>query len=177
MEFESWRSFWNFERSTKTTFRYIHGVETRNFLKTILHTSKSRIEEIQTGSRFFRAQIGYSEQSVMLEGGDSSDEEIPYPSERMKPLRGKASDGRANPRGIPVLYLAFDLKTALSEIRPWVGTKCTVGVFHTNESLKLIDFSKDSIKNPICLEEPCKERKESIVWGYKVDPIVKTDFQ
>lgn len=165
MEFESWKSFLVFERSIKTTFRYIHGEEAHKFLETVLYTSKSRIEEIPSGSILYRAQMGCDKETVMHEDGESWDNEIPYSRERMKPMPGRASDGRANSRGIPVLYLSSDLKTALSEVRPWVGSKCTVGIFQTNKSLKLIDFSKDNINSKIYLKEPGCEKKESIVWG------------
>jgi RES domain-containing protein len=39
----------------------------------------------------------------------------------MKPIPKWQGEGRANPRGIPVLYLATHRETALAEVRPWIG--------------------------------------------------------
>lgn len=39
----------------------------------------------------------------------------------MKPLSNSASEGRANPKGIPYLYVATDKETAMSEVRPSLG--------------------------------------------------------
>ena len=47
----------------------------------------------------------------------------------MKPLGGRATDGRANPRGIPCLYLATTKETAMSEVRPWIGSYVSAGQF------------------------------------------------
>lgn len=54
-----------------------------------------------------------------------------------------ASDGRANPIGIPYLYLASDVKTAVSEVRPAKGGRVAVAEFTLREggSPKLIDLS------------------------------------
>ncbi len=63
----------------------------------------------------------------------------------MKPLPEKASEGRVNPRGIPCLYLATDEKTAISEVRPWVGSYVTVAEFETRKPLRLVDCSRCEI--------------------------------
>ncbi|MFZ0569740.1 MAG: RES domain-containing protein [Rhodomicrobium sp.] len=44
----------------------------------------------------------------------------------MKPIPNWLSEGRANPRGIPYLYLASTRDTALAEVRPWIGSHITV---------------------------------------------------
>jgi hypothetical protein len=63
----------------------------------------------------------------------------------MKPLTEKATEGRVNPKGIPYLYLATDQKTAISEIRPWVGKYVTLAEFETCKDLTLIDCSRFDI--------------------------------
>jgi len=55
--------------------------------------------------------------------------EIPHPPERMKPLAGRACERRADPEGIPYLYLAAAKDTALGEVRPWLGSMISLGVF------------------------------------------------
>ncbi|WP_366931004.1 RES family NAD+ phosphorylase [Mesorhizobium sp.] len=47
----------------------------------------------------------------------------------MRPLAGRASEGRANPKGIPCLYMAVDRHTALAECRPWIGSLVSIGAF------------------------------------------------
>jgi hypothetical protein len=46
--------------------------------------------------------------------------------------------GRANPPGFAYLYLATDVKTALAEMRPWVGESLTLAVFKIKKKLKLV---------------------------------------
>lgn len=56
------------------------------------------------------------------------------------PPRGKPSHGRANPPGIPYLYLASTAVTAVSEVRPHTGEKATVATFTVPGNLKLVDL-------------------------------------
>lgn len=65
----------------------------------------------------------------------------PYPIEEMgKPPEDVTDYGRANPFGIPYLYVASDLKTALSEVRPHVGEYICVATFKVISDLKLADL-------------------------------------
>lgn len=57
-----------------------------------------------------------------------------------KPPEKISTAGRANPLGIPYLYLASNIKTAISEIRPHKGDKITVATFSVIETLKLVDL-------------------------------------
>ncbi len=59
------------------------------------------------------------------------------PSKMGIPPAEKARNGRANPVGIPYLYLASNLKTAISEIRPSLKDKVTVGRFKLLEPFRL----------------------------------------
>jgi hypothetical protein len=51
-----------------------------------------------------------------------------------------ASHGRANPAGIPYLYLGSSPVVAISEIRPHTGERVSVADFTTRTKLKLIDL-------------------------------------
>lgn len=65
----------------------------------------------------------------------------PYKAEDMgAPPAKRATHGRANPAGIPYLYLASNVDTAVSEIRPHTGEKATVAKFHFNEELNVVDL-------------------------------------
>jgi hypothetical protein len=46
--------------------------------------------------------------------------------------------GRANPPGFAYLDRATDVKTALAEMRPWVGESLTLAVFKIKKKLKLV---------------------------------------
>lgn len=64
-----------------------------------------------------------------------------YAKEQMgSPPKHLASHGRANPAGIPYLYLASTAQTAVSEIRPHTGEKITVAQFTLNEPQLIADL-------------------------------------
>lgn len=68
-------------------------------------------------------------------------EETAYPIEMMgTPPPKIASHGRANPAGIPYLYVASDKVTAISEVRPHTGESVCVANFKTPNDLSLIDL-------------------------------------
>ncbi|UVT19646.1 MAG: RES family NAD+ phosphorylase [Nitrospira sp.] len=70
-----------------------------------------------------------------------STEDVPFPIEKMgAPDRRIATHGRANPAGIPYLYLGSNPKTAVSEIRPHTGERACVADFRTPSDLKLVDL-------------------------------------
>lgn len=78
----------------------------------------------------------------------------PIPSSQMgKPQRDETPDGRANPKGIPYLYLASDKDTAIAEIRPLVKDKVTVGRFRVQSNLKVVDLRDPWIRSPFELGE------------------------
>lgn len=67
--------------------------------------------------------------------------DIPYTVDQMgAPPNRVASHGRANPAGIPYLYLGSDKDTAISEIRPHTGEIACVADFTTPATLKLVDL-------------------------------------
>lgn len=68
-------------------------------------------------------------------------EDAPFPIDKMgAPPNRIASHGRANPAGIPYLYLGSTPQTAISEIRPHTGEKACVADFRTPNTLKLVDL-------------------------------------
>ena len=74
----------------------------------------------------------------------------PYPACKMgPPPPDEATGGRANPHGIPYLYLASDITTAISEVRSGMGAYVTVGEFELKGKLKIADFMMpQSFKDP-----------------------------
>ncbi|MFP3851259.1 RES family NAD+ phosphorylase [Pseudomonas sp. W5-01] len=67
--------------------------------------------------------------------------EEPYPLDKMgPPPKDRATHGRANPVGIPYLYVASDVLTSVSEVRPHTGEFVTVAEFQIAHDLKLADL-------------------------------------
>ena len=66
-------------------------------------------------------------------------------------------NGRANPSGISVLYLAEDEKTAIYEVRPFISQDVSVAQIELTKNLKIFDFCKyvvkeDEPKNSLLLQ-------------------------
>ncbi|MFT6845803.1 MAG: hypothetical protein ACJAUV_002002 [Flavobacteriales bacterium] len=69
------------------------------------------------------------------------------PNEMLCPESVKANGGRANPLGIPFLYLCDNKDTVLYEVRASYLDEISVGEFHLkNEvgSIKIVDFTEDT---------------------------------
>jgi hypothetical protein len=94
---------------------------------------------------------------------------------RMKPLKNRAPEGRANPSGIPVLYLASSELTCISEVRPWIGAEISVAQLNILRDLRGVDLSLEHGQTSwgaggLTLKElagevlPDADKKERIVW-------------
>ena len=68
------------------------------------------------------------------------DEHIIDINEMGAPPNNIASHGRANPAGIPYLYLASDEKTAVSEVRPHTGEFISIADFEVCTEMKVVDL-------------------------------------
>jgi RES domain-containing protein len=84
----------------------------------------------------------------------------------MKPPADRAQEGRVNPKGIPCLYLATMRETAISEVRPWLGTLVSVAQFRTTRPLRIVDCSVHHARQPLFLEEPSEADREQAVWAH-----------
>lgn len=135
LHFKYCRSYRIFEREVRQKSRFIHAKQGEKFLEIVLETSEQFAETIPCGSKFWRAQIGLDEKK------SKRDKLFVHPPYRMKPRRGKAPEGRANPKGIPYLYLAEKGETAIAEVRPWVGSYVSVSKFRICKDIKVINFT------------------------------------
>ena len=112
-------AYLDFVGKVEYEFRYFHDTRTKEFLDAVLVTSKNREESIYKGMKLWRAQLGSAKSGgIEHEGEMLLQDDVPYPPERMKPLVNRAKEGRANPKGIPYLYLSTKESTAIQEIRP-----------------------------------------------------------
>ena len=127
-------------------------------------TSKSRIEEVKEGSILWRSQLGHDWEPY-YEGKEHIDDyPCAFSPERMKPVQNSASEGRANPRGIPYLYLSTDMNTAMAEVRPWIGSYISLAQFKLLKSVRLMNCTSDDKGTMIYLKEPEPGKKEVAVW-------------
>ncbi|EOX3389265.1 RES family NAD+ phosphorylase [Vibrio cholerae] len=104
--------------------------ESSAFLRTISHLER----DIRTGKKYYRARISNNELSA---------------SDMGAPLVGMASAGRANPAGIPYLYLAESEEICCHEVRPSNGAKIFISEAEIISNLKLIDLSNPKQKLPL----------------------------
>ena len=113
-------------------------------------------EELKHNNRFFPSNAPDREQlepiglyiGYVLKKGDHilyrariNNSDKPYEIDEMgKPSPLISTSGRANPFGIPYLYLSSTLETAISEVRGHKGEKVTIVEFHLEEDLELADL-------------------------------------
>ncbi len=79
------------------------------------------------GAPLFRARINEDDQQFAAE-------------DMLKPPANVVTNGRANPLGIPYLYVASDADTAIAEVRPHKGDKVTVATFNVAGDIRLYDL-------------------------------------
>ena len=167
MSFKSWSSYWAFSRSVKLESRYIHSASATEFLSNVLATCKDRLKTVNAGTIFWRSQLGNDWKQYMQDDIEVLEEPTPFPPKRMIPILYEALEGRANPKGIPYLYLATDKETAMSEVRPWIGSNISVGQFKTVKELRVVDCSLHHSKGDVFyIEEPREEKRKEAVWAY-----------
>ena len=162
--FESWNSYWAFSQAVRFRSRFLHDDVVKAFLQAITDSTEKRSVVLTPGKVVCRAQLGHDWRK-RNQAGISWDEPIPFSAERMKPLRNSALEGRVNPRGIPCLYAANNEKTAIAEVRPWVGALVSVAQMRPVHELRLVDCSDGHEATfDLHIEEPPPEIREGVVW-------------
>ncbi len=114
---------------------------------------------------------------------DGDEQPCPISPHKMgHPQKHLSKEGRLNSEGIPYLYLATNIDTAVAEIRPWIGSEVTIGYFELLADLKIVDTSNDEPKNPLSkyqitnsngnfdikkrpIETYTPDEKEDYIWG------------
>lgn len=156
--FQTWESFWLFRISVSSRQRFVREDHAEDFLRTLLEQAEEREELLPAGSFLWRAQLGHTWR-------DEYHPE-PYAPERMKPLADRAREGRANPKGIPVLYLATAKETAMAEVRPWKGSLISVGQFETLKEVRLVDCVTEDTGSILHLRGPSPNQRDATVWRH-----------
>lgn len=151
-----------------TQNRYVLNKKWQDFIETVLFTAKKREHLLKSGSVLFRARIGSDEREYEdVRGRYRIDINPLPPSEIEAPPMGKALEGRINPKGISYLYLANNIETAISEVRPWLKQEITVGRFSLCKDIAVVDASKDKHSRHILSEKKIErpsEEWEPYVW-------------
>jgi len=163
--FKSANAYHQFSRKIKTTNRHIRDADDLEFLATLLAQAEhDRKTTIPKGIFLWRAQLGFDQEPIW-DGEKYVDDwvEGALPPDRMKPLRDRAREGRANPQGIPCLYLSTRKETALSEVRPWLRSLISIAQFET-----IVDFSTDERPRRRSNYSLPPEEWDKAVW-YEID--------
>ncbi len=128
-----------------------------------LHIWESLKTEIITKNRFFLDNAidldvlekflkykshRYKQGTVFYRGRLAEDKQGLHCSEMGKPPADKATAGRANPQGIPYLYLSRDKTTALHESRVTHLDFVTIGAFELSEAAEIIKLRALKIESP-----------------------------
>lgn len=145
-----WDSYHKFAQSVKSDLRYVRSKPSNDFLDEVLASCARRKLVIRKDSIFWRARLGCDSVEVEQTDGEVTavyEQDRPYGAQGMKPIPNWQSEGRANPRGIPCLYVATTRDTALAEIRPWIGAFSSVAQLKVVRDLNVIDCSKHHEKN------------------------------
>jgi hypothetical protein len=99
------------------------------------HHYLSQTLQLSTSEPLFRTRLHYL-----------SDQKEIDTKEMGCPDKSQTSAGRANPQGIPYLYLSKNIETTLYEVRATFLDEVSVGTFHVkeNSTVILVDFSESS---------------------------------
>ncbi len=100
--------------------------------------------DINEGEHLYRARIIPKGKDIL------SKEEMGCPP------KDKATAGRANPLGIPYLYLCSDEETTLYEVRSLYLDRISVGKFKVSRDIRIVDFNyKINIYKSVCDNSRC----------------------
>ena len=119
-------SWAQFSDEIRTRNRYFpQTVPDRQTLETVLRRSVERVEK---DVALYRARVIDSDV-------------VPDAREMGAPPANKATAGRANPVGIPHLYLSFAPETCIYETRVANHTRVAVGTFHASRDLSVLNLA------------------------------------
>ncbi len=133
--FSKARAYFDFRQSVITGYQHIFDDVAQNFLDAVAASLPSRFYTLEEGSPLSRARRGCE----WKPRSEDCSEAVSFTESGMKPDADKTSAGRANSIRKPVFYGATDDKTAVSEIRPWIGALVSVGRFRALKELQLVN--------------------------------------
>lgn len=154
---------------------YFHAVEAA--MNALVVELEGEIEDfVPAGSLWYRTRVGVREDSRHFGDGKVTRIAIPFKGAEIGALQpARASASRVNRQGVSVLYVASDIDTALSEIRPHPAHLLSVGGFRPTRRLRVANFNV-----PIQRYSSSDERLDVFAKIYHIDsllsaPIVPED--
>lgn len=162
--FKSENAYWEFASAVLRRSRYVRDSAAEAFLATLLEQASAKVQVIPVGSVLYRAQLGH-DWTYVDEGAADCEQPIGLPPERMKPRRDRAVEGRANPKGIPYLYVATRRDTALAEVRPWVGARISCAELKAARDLRVVDCTRHAARSFSILGLTPEEYWDDDVWA------------
>lgn len=115
--------------------RYFLISKWKVFVDEIITWAEKRKIIHRKGTRLWRARVD-PENKVDEKSGRA----IPLDDIAMgAPTHDKAREGRANPQGIPYLYLACEESTAIWEVKPYLGKFVTLATFELVKDVHVIN--------------------------------------
>jgi hypothetical protein len=137
-------------------------ISSAEFLRNLLFSVRkgNRLIKVEKGTLLWRAQLGGTRytpppdtlvdedgiETACVGGGQHRDFLKAHDCVRMTPYSDKAKEGRINPKGIPCLYTAAEPRTAMSEVKPAIGSYLTLAEFVTQKNLTMVDFATSQIE-------------------------------
>lgn len=161
--FKSWRDYWTFSREIMRERRFVRSDKAEAFLTAVAATIGERNLPIRKDFIAWRAQLGHDWEEDPQAGVEVP---TPYSRQRMTPRKGRASEGRVNPKGVPCLYVATKKETAMSEVRPWIGSYVSVSQFRVLRDLRIVNCTLGHDRTPLFLAEPGNTKREQAVWAH-----------
>jgi RES domain-containing protein len=124
--------FGNLIRELRFENRFFPSESSTRFVEGLIRYAKRfKTHSFSKGTKFFRARV----HDFKMEPSSFSRKEMGAPPNY------KAGNGRLNPAGIPYLYLADSVATAVAEVRPWIDCDLTVAEFELARDLSFVTFS------------------------------------
>ena len=125
---DTWELFCTEIRSAN---RFHLSGELADFIDQVVASAARRVRVIEEGEIAWRTRKGCR---------PSQDGPRPYVDDDIgAPPPELAVAGRANPEGVPYLYLASDYVTAIAEVRPWIEEQVSVGRFDALQDVRVVD--------------------------------------
>jgi RES domain-containing protein len=165
--FLSVMDYYAFAESVRVDARYNLTAESQAFIRALLESSQKRLKTLPIGFELWRACLEHVKFNDKVHSEEERCKAFPIPcdQERLMPYTDKAREGRINPKGIPCLYMADDRRTAVMEVRPWIGSQVTVAKLATKRDLHLVDFSIETQIQDKPIGEMQAQEVEDFLWS------------
>lgn len=165
-EFKSYLDYHGFAYRAQLQTRYVRSAKDHAFIEALIATSAPRKRVLGSDKVLWRARIGCEWRPIRQGRVVVDHEPFPFGATGILPPKHQAPEGRANPKGIPYVYLSNNKETAIAEVRPWMRAEVTVGEFRIVRPLNLIDCSRDKqILEYLDGDSLDAAGREASIWG------------